>query len=229
MLSVQQIFLHLEERFVFLFKSVEKDNFPNIIIWHWVAVLNNNVVQDFITSWRILVLLPPQICCHRVCVSVSVCLYLCVCLGYNFWMSWHRNFIWVWYYILTISRSSSSIKVIGSWSRLHIWKHWYGYLDISFIWFYRSEVKVRSRSRSSQGQNQIVSVLLSIGKREVGLPLGGILFGFAIDYKQQRKKIHFVDNSHYHFFLNTVRLSDGISNTIPKGGYFPDLACSIKL
>ena len=60
--------------------------------------------------------------CQSVCVSLSVRLCVSVCLGYNFWSSWHRNFILVWWYILTISRSSSSVKVIGSKSRSHIEK-----------------------------------------------------------------------------------------------------------
>ena len=53
-----------------------------------------------------------------VCMSVSVCLSLSVCVsvcsGYNFWTTLHRDFILVCKYILTISRSSLSIKVIGS-------------------------------------------------------------------------------------------------------------------
>ena len=52
--------------------------------------------------------------CVSVCVSVCVCESVCVsvCLAYNFLMPGHRNFILVWWYILTISRPSLSIKVM---------------------------------------------------------------------------------------------------------------------
>ena len=54
-------------------------------------------------------------------VCLSVCLYLSICVsvcsGYSFWTTLHRDFILVCRYILTISRSSLSIKVIGSRSR----------------------------------------------------------------------------------------------------------------
>ena len=52
-------------------------------------------------------------------------------------------------------------------------------MDISLTWFYMSMVKVILRSKSFQGQ--IVSVWLSIGKREVGLRLKGILVIIACD------------------------------------------------
>ena len=72
-------------------------------------------------------------CFRRVCVFVCVCLSVClsVCSGYNFWTSWHINFILVWFYILTISRSSLSIKVIGSRSRSSHGKCQFCYLGIS--------------------------------------------------------------------------------------------------
>ena len=39
-----------------------------------------------------------------VCVSLSICLCVSVCSGYNFWSSWHRNFIFLydgisWWYL----------------------------------------------------------------------------------------------------------------------------------
>ena len=58
-------------------------------------------------------------------------------------------------------------------------KFWFCYLDISLAWFDFSEVKVINevrvivRSRSFQGH--IASVWVSIGNREVGLWLKGIL------------------------------------------------------
>ena len=85
----------------------------------------------------------------------------------------------VWCYILTISKSSLNIKVIGSRSRSSQGKCLFCYLDITLTWFHLSEVKVinevkvKPRSRSFQGQ--IVSVWLSISKQEVGLRLKGIL------------------------------------------------------
>ena len=91
-------------------------------------------------------------------------------------MSWHRNFILVWCYILTISRSSLGIKVIGSRSRSSYGKC---YLDIGLTKFELSEFKVTNeikfipRSRSSQGR--ILSVSFSIGKWKVGLRLKIIL------------------------------------------------------
>ena len=39
-----------------------------------------------------------------------------------FWSSWHRNLIFVFWYILTTSRTSLSIKVTGSRSRSYIEK-----------------------------------------------------------------------------------------------------------
>ena len=57
------------------------------------------------------------IVCVCVCVHLLVC--LCMCLfRLNFWSGWHRNFL-VWWYILTISRSSLTTKVIGSRSMSH--------------------------------------------------------------------------------------------------------------
>ena len=53
---------------------------------------------------------------------VCVCVCLCVCLSGSVqtitfeWIDIETSFL-VWYYILTISRSSLSIKVIGSRSR----------------------------------------------------------------------------------------------------------------
>ena len=108
--------------------------------------------------------------CVCVCLSVQAITFKGVDIETSFL---------VWWYILTISRSSLSIKVIGSRS-LH-GKCQFCYLDISLTWFNLSEVKVINefkvtpRSRSFQGQ--IVSVSLSIGKREVGLRLKGILVG----------------------------------------------------
>ena len=65
---------------------------------------------------------------------VSVCLCVCVCLSV-----WAITFEWVdietsflvWCYILTISRSSLSIKAIGSRSRSSHGKCWFCYQDIS--------------------------------------------------------------------------------------------------
>ena len=59
--------------------------------------------------------------CLSACLSVclSMCLSICVsiCSGYNFGTTSHRHFILVCRYIFIISKSSLSIKVIGSRSR----------------------------------------------------------------------------------------------------------------
>ena len=55
----------------------------------------------------------------HVCLSIHLSVCLSVCSGYNFWTPSHRNFILVCRYIFTISRSSLSIKVTWSSSRLY--------------------------------------------------------------------------------------------------------------
>ena len=58
--------------------------------------------------------LPPTCagCFRSVCVCLSLC--LSVWLGYKLWSNCHKNSFLVWLYILVISRSGLSIKVIGS-------------------------------------------------------------------------------------------------------------------
>ena len=88
----------------------------------------------------------------------------------------------LWYYILIISRSSLSIKVIGSRSRSHSRKC---YLDCSLNWcsfLIRPRSLTMPRSYNGQGHSKVnvismstLSVSLSIGKWEVGRRLKGIL------------------------------------------------------
>ena len=92
-----------------------------------------------------------------------MCVFVCV----SVWAITFEQFnietsVLVWCYILTISRSSLSIKVIGLRSRSSHGKCLFCYLNISLTWFELFEVKVINeikvipRSRSCQGQ--IVSV-----------------------------------------------------------------------
>ena len=83
------------------------------------------------------------------CLCVCVCVYVCVCVSVCLSV-WAITFEWVdietsflvWCYILTISRSSLSIKVIGLRSRSSHGKCQFCYLDISLTYFDLFEVKV---------------------------------------------------------------------------------------
>ena len=93
---------------------------------------------------------------------------LSVCSDYNFWTASHRNFILAWRYILTISRSSLSIKVIGSRSRSCA-KNDYSLISTCYSLLCLQTInKVNvihqgqghtSRRRSNQGQDQIEILL----------------------------------------------------------------------
>ena len=108
------------------------------------------------------------------CVRVSVCPSVCLCVCVSVCLSVQTitfeplhigtSFL-VWRYILTISRSSLSIKVIGSRSRSCEKKWLFAYFNLFFLCMDLqaiNEVKVTyqgkgytSRSRSNQGQHQI--------------------------------------------------------------------------
>ena len=105
----------------------------------------------------------------------------------------------MWWYILTISNYSFDYQ--GHWVKVIPWKMVIWLSGHQFNWFDLSEVKITPGSRSFQGQ--IVSVWLSIGKREVGLCLKGILvstcifnfqchnFIFSLDRRWMDEHIHF--------------------------------------
>ena len=87
-----------------------------------------------------------------VCVSLSVCVCVFVCLGLTFEPVDIETSFLVWWYIVTTSMSSLSIKVIGS-SQGHLIENanfatWTSYLT----WFDLSEVKVINVIKSYQGQ-----------------------------------------------------------------------------
>ena len=116
----------------------------------------------------------------------------------------------VWWYILTIRRSSSSVKITGS--RSHVENCLFGYLDIHLIWFCMSEVKAISRSRSYQGQ---IVVWLSIGRQEVGLRLKSILVLFvhpvalqstlySVHIKVKMSEWNFSPNYTFYFWLTIL-------------------------
>ena len=114
-----------------------------------------------------------------VCLScLSVCLSVCMCLSVQtitFEPLHIGTSFLAWRYILTISRSSLSIKVIGSRSRSCAK---FDYLKListcySFVCTYRP--LIRSRSRSHQGQGQIkVNIKLRSFLRRDTLNAGGL-------------------------------------------------------
>ena len=103
--------------------------------------------------------------CLSVCPSVCPSVCLSVCSDYNFEPLHIGTSFLVWRYILTISRSVLSIKVIGSRSRSCAKKWFFTYFNLLFLCMYLQaigKVKVTyqgqghtSRSRSNQGQHQI--------------------------------------------------------------------------
>ena len=124
--------------------------------------------------------------CLSMCVCVCVCLSVClsVCSGYNFWTSWHRNFIFGM--ALHLDHIKVKFEYQGHWVKVKVisWKmpvllpgH-----QFNLVWLVwgqghklgQGHLKVRSF------QSQIVSVWLSIGKWEVGLRLKGILVDSSI-------------------------------------------------
>ena len=148
---------------------------PNLAIISWVAAFLQMQQSPVFTS--------------RVCgrdnvfvksvLVLSVCVYVCVCVRATTfeWVDRETSFL-VCCYILTISRSSLNIKVIGSRSR----SSWKMLIllpgpEFNLVWLVWSQghkwgqgpTKVKVISRS------IVSVWLSISKPEVGLRLKGIL------------------------------------------------------
>ena len=101
----------------------------------------------------------PSVClsvCPSMCLSVQTITFELLHIGASYL---------VWRYILTISRSSLSIKVIGSRSRSCAKKWLFTYFNLLFLCMYLqaiNKVKVTcqgqghpSRSRSNQGQHQI--------------------------------------------------------------------------
>ena len=75
-----------------------------------------------------------------ICVSVCLSVFVCVSVrAITFEAVDIKTTLLVWCYILTISRSSLSIKVIGSRSRSSHGKCLFCYLDLT--WFDLSEVK----------------------------------------------------------------------------------------
>ena len=110
-----------------------------------------------------------------VCLSVQAITFECLDLGTSFL---------AWWYILTISRSSLSIKVIGSRSinkcTILTIRHqilldqcmvYYGHQGQGYL-----KVKMILRSRSLH--NRIVSVWISIPKQAVGFQPNAFLFTY---------------------------------------------------
>ena len=103
----------------------------------------------------------------RVCRKVMFSYCLCVCL--SFWtitfecLDIETSFL-VWWYILTISRSNLSIKVIESRSKLLWSDRFFGLLDTKFLCFDQLMVLVLSfKSRSFQGQGHLkITVILEL-------------------------------------------------------------------
>ena len=104
--------------------------------------------------------------CPSVCPSVCLCFCVSVCLSVQAITFESLNIgtsFLAWRYILTISRSSLSTKVIGSRSRSCVKKWLFTYFNLLFLCMDLqaiNEVKVTyqghmSRSRSNQGQHQI--------------------------------------------------------------------------
>ena len=110
--------------------------------------------------------------------SSCVCVCLSLCLGYNFWMSWHKNFIFGM--VVHLDHIQVKFEYKGHWVKVKVisWKmlillHWHQFNLIWLVWGQghkwgqgHSKVKVILRSNC---------VWLSISKREVGLRLKGIL------------------------------------------------------
>ena len=102
--------------------------------------------------------------CPSVCVSVSLSVQTVTFEPFHIGTSFLA-----WMYILTISRSSLSIKVIGSMSRSCAKKLLFAYFNLLFLCMWLqviNKVKVTyqgqghtSRSRSKQGQGQIEVIL----------------------------------------------------------------------
>ena len=143
----------------------------------------NNGVMSYSQKWGHIET-TDRIITFRVCgrghvFVVSVC--LCVCWGYNFWTSWHRNFIFG--IVLHLGHIYFKLEYQGYWAKVKVisWENgnfatWTSVkLSLTCV---RS--KVIPRSRSFHGQ--ILSFWLSISKREVGLRLKGILVLWMIVY-----------------------------------------------
>ena len=99
----------------------------------------------------------------RVCLSIclSVCPSVCVtvCSGYSFWTISHRNFIclsvhlfWREGYILTISRSGFSIKVIRSRSRTLL----FTYFNLVFLCIWLQVINKVKVTHQGQGQIMVI-------------------------------------------------------------------------
>ena len=83
--------------------------------------------------------------CLSVCLSVFLSVFF-VCSDYNFWTPSYRNFILVCRYILTISRSNLSIKIIWSRSRSYEKKDSFTYFNLLILCMWPkiiNEVKVK--------------------------------------------------------------------------------------
>ena len=89
---------------------------------------------------------------------LSVCLCVCLCVCLSVWsITFESLDIETWFlvcwYILTISRSSFSIKVMGSRSRSLLWNLLFWLLDPKFFCYSQLRVLIwSSMSRPSQGQ-----------------------------------------------------------------------------
>ena len=95
---------------------------------------------------------------QRMRVGNVFVVYVCVCVGYNFWMSWCKTPFLVWWYILTITKSSPSIKVIRSRSYMQFWLPWHQFNLVLHV--------QDQGNKLGQGHLnvQIVSISLFIGK-----------------------------------------------------------------
>ena len=122
-------------------------------------------------------LLPPAYAVEVMFFVLSVCMCLSV-RTINFWTNWHRNFIFGM--VVTSRPYLGQVWISRSLGQGHLMENAnFATLDISLTQIDLPDVKVTNefkvipRSRSFQGQ--IISAWLSIGRREVGLRLKGIL------------------------------------------------------
>ena len=113
----------------------------------------------------------------RVCLSVcqSVCLSMCLCVrAITFEALYTGTSFLVWRYILTISRSSLNIKVIGSRSRSYAKKYYYlfTYFNLLFLCMWLQVINKVKVTHQGQGQINIELKSRSFLRRD-GSYVGG--------------------------------------------------------